>query len=91
MSKNKANKTYIKVEMSLDSKEQLKKRAQEEGYNTSEYCRQKLMDSTAGKDELIRKICRFLPSLYDMTDCIDDRELSAKMRKELASLWQSLK
>jgi hypothetical protein len=31
MSKNKANKTYIKVEISLDSKEQLKKRAQEEG------------------------------------------------------------
>ena len=88
---SKKNKAYVKAELLPEQKEQIQQRAREMGYKDSEFIRMKLMDDTQGKEEMIRNLSRRIPSLYRLTEQIENEVIQEQFSKELSQLWQCLK
>ena len=84
---NKENNATIKFGVTLEQKADIESCANAMGFSTSEYIRMKVLDSTQGKDEIMRLIIRVLPQMCEAAKKLDDPNLT----KEMNELWQSLK
>ena len=91
MSKKTTNKVYVKAELLPEQKERLHQRAKEMGYSDSEFIRMKVLDDTQGKEEMIRNASRHLPSLYHLTEQVENEVIQEELSKKVSQLWQCLK